>query len=477
MTDKKTKKTPSVFYKLRFKVFLVVLFAVVFSSALAIGINRIGEVVIENLLMDEELVSEQQAQLLLSFADFVKINKVASTEGQKIDAWLDEHKNAYVTVFRESENVLGENYGEDYRKYVNNGSTTIIKDSLFPFLSQSSKVVTSIDGKSEGSVYSKYEFRVYPVRFTDGVYSVVIYNHLEQTYDTFLDFIVVAVFIFSMLFIILLYVGRLLKRINSLSEQVSKVSSGDISSSVSLEGADELSRLGSDVENMRGTLENRIISEQNAWKSNQELLTSISHDIRTPLTSLIGYSEVLSNGQFKDEEQKDRYLKLCRDKAYQLKSLTDELFRYFAVFGSSELKVNFTKENAGILLLQIIGEPLADLKARGCDVKEINLADDALINVDVLLLKRVFDNIFSNINKYADLEKTVEATVKRKDGYITVALKNRIRTDGRKVESTKIGIKTCIKLCEAMNILYSYSQKDGIYTSVFKIPEVRETLK
>lgn len=96
-----------------------------------------------------------------------------------------------------------------------------------------------------------------------------------------------------------------------------------------------------------------------------------------------------------------------------------------------------------------------------------------MISVDVLLLKRVFDNIFSNINKYADINYPVEAIVKYKDGYICVNLKNHIRTDNKKVESTKIGIKTCIRLCEAMNITYSYKQEDGAYFSSFEIPVIK----
>lgn len=473
MTEKIKKSASALFSKLRFKMFLIVLFSIVVSFVLAMIINNLGEAYIEKMMTNEERISEQQAHLLLSFADFVKKNKLSSVDSAKFDEWINENPNASLTIFQESEKVLGEDESPDYKWYVNDGSTTIVRDSAFPFISQGSKVVTNSSGNTEGSVYSNYQFRVYPVRFSDGVRSVVIYNHIEQMYNSVLNFVVIASFVFSMLFIIITYTGRLLKRVNSLSQQVSVVSKGDISASVYVKGSDELSKLGADVEHMRGTLENRITSEQNAWKSNQELLTSISHDIRTPLTSLIGYSDVLVNGQFKDDEQKMRYIKLCRDKAYQLKSLTDELFRYFTVFSSPQVKVNSTKENAGILLLQLLGEPLADLKAKGYDVRETNLADEKVISVDVLLLKRVFDNIFSNINKYADINYPVEAIVKYKDGYICVNLKNHIRTDNKKVESTKIGIKTCIRLCEAMNITYSYKQEDGAYFSSFEIPVIK----
>lgn len=468
MTETNHKKPPSFFHTLRFKMIIIIIVALIVSFVVSLFVSVIGAKIIDNVLLDEDRITNQQIELLLSFADYVKENNVASTESEKFDEWLSEHGNASLTVFRESGQVLGDvSPGDKSTWYVNDGSTTIVKDSAFPFLSQSSKILT---GSGNDTVYSNYDFMTYPIRFSDGVCSVILYNHIEQIYNIVLYAITATVYCLVLFFILLKYHGTLIKRIKSLSKQVSVVSKGNISSSVSMKGRDELSTLAFDVEHMRGTLEEQIISEKNAWKSNQELITSISHDIRTPLTTLIGYSDVLVNGQYKDDEQFNRYLKSCREKAYQLKSLTDELFGYFLVFGSPEVKANFQTENARILLEQLLGEPMADLRARGCDVYEENLADDAEIYVDVMLLKRIFDNIFSNINKYADLHKPVKAVVKLKGDYILIRFKNDVNKNNKHVESTKIGIKTCARLCEAMNMSYSYSSENGVYKTEMTIP-------
>lgn len=472
MTENKRHKPAYFFHTLRFKMVIVIIVALIVSFLVSAFAVFVGTKLIDNILLDEERLSNQQIELLLSFADYVKENNIASTESEKFDAWLSEHGNASLTVFRESGTVLGDAPSDDKSTwYINNGSTTIVKDSAFPFLSQSSKILT---GSGDDSVYSSYDFLTYPIRFSDGVCSVVLYNHIEQIYDVVLYGFAVTVYCLVMFFILLKYHGTLIKRIKSLSKQVSVVSKGNISSSVSMKGSDELSALAFDVEHMRGTLEEQIVSEKNAWKSNQELITSISHDIRTPLTTLIGYSDVLANGQYKDEAQFNRYLTSCREKAYQLKSLTDELFGYFLVFASPEVKVNNETENARILLEQLLGEPMADLKARGYDVYEENLAEDAEICVDVMLLKRIFDNIFSNIGKYADFEKPVKAVAKNKGDYILIKFKNTVNKNNKHVESTKIGIKTCARLCDAMGMTYSYSSQNGFYITKITIPVIAD---
>lgn len=471
--EKIAARLPASFRTIRMKMIVTVVTAMLLSALAASLISYLGTMFIENVLLDDERMANNQIELLLSFADYVKENKIASYESDKFDEWLASHGNASLTVFRESEKVLGEDGSDEDTWYVEDGSTTIVRESDFPFFSTGGKVVTT-SGVKDGRVYSNYDFMVYPVRFSDGIRSVVIYNHIEQVYTTALSVITLLFYCLTMLFVILKYNGSLIKRVKSLSKQVSVVSKGNISSSVSMSGSDEISQLASDVEHMRDVLEERIVSEQNAWKSNQELITSISHDIRTPLTTLIGYSDMLANGQYKDEEQFNRYLKSCREKAYQLKSLTDELFGYFLVFGTPEVKTSLETENARILLEQLLGEPLADFRARGCRVVEKNLQEDVFISVDVMLLKRIFDNIFSNINKYADLEKPIKATAERQGDFIEVNFKNHINKNNKHVESTKIGTKTCKRLSEAMNINYSFKESGGIYETTLSLPIIKE---
>mgnify|MGYP003290097545 FL=1 len=224
---------------------------------------------------------------------------------------------------------------------------------------------------------------------------------------------------------------------------------------------------------MRSTLVDKINSENKAWKTNQELITSISHDIRNPLTSLVGYSDILHNKQYSSQAECESYLERCRDKIYRLKELTDELFKYALVYGKQEVEVNKTEEDASILLGQLIGEPLTELKSENCNTSLTVLINDITVSVDVLVLKRVFDNLFSNIRKYADLEKPVVATVTKNGEKLNVKLINYIRNVDNPIESSKIGLRTCERLCKSLDIEFSYSEKKDKFTVELFIPIVK----
>lgn len=84
---------------------------------------------------------------------------------------------------------------------------------------------------------------------------------------------------------------------------------------------------------MRCAIKERQQKEEEAGKANRELVTAMSHDLRTPLTSLLGYVDILQMEKGEDRGQQRKYLNSIRDKAYQIKELSDKLFEYFIVYG------------------------------------------------------------------------------------------------------------------------------------------------
>jgi hypothetical protein len=101
------------------------------------------------------------------------------------------------------------------------------------------------------------------------------------------------------------------------------------------------------------------------------------------------------------------------------------------------------------------------------------LINDITVSVDVLVLKRVFDNLFSNIRKYADLEKPVVATVTKNGDMLNVELINYIRIIDNPIESSKIGLRTCERLCKSLDIEFSYIEKKDKFTIEILIPIVK----
>ena len=144
-----------------------------------------------------------------------------------------------------------------------------------------------------------------------------------------------------------------------------------------------------------------------------------------------------------------QYLHTSREKALQLKAMTDELFQYFLVFGREKLPLQLERYRAEILLEQILGEHCAQLQMNGFRVKTI-LPPCGELCVDVKYLRRVFDNLFSNIEKYAERSKPVAVLVEPRENQLHICICNTISSQPSRTASTKIGLKSARAIMEQM---------------------------
>ena len=438
---------------------LSVLLALVLAVLSSLFSFYTGIYVINQVFLSEEAEAQRDKELYESFVTFVKENNVASTDSGKFDEWINQYNNnVYLTIYREDRVYL--------KDFEISGNQVVLPNTETNDNNENDSLV-------EDNLYSNYDRTVYSVAFSDGVCAVTIGHQFSPIYAT-INFLITTIVFATVFFTITSSFNNYLKfRLKNLSKQVSSVSAEELNSPISLGGRDELAILASDIETMRSNLIEKINSENKAWKTNQELITSISHDIRNPLTSLVGYSDILHNKQYSSDMERENYQERCRDKIYRLKELTDELFKYTLVYSKPELEVNKTNEDASILLGQLIGEPLTELKSENCKTSLTLLINDVTVSVDVLILKRVFDNLFSNIRKYADLEKPVVATVTKNGDMLNVKLINFIKIVDNPIESSKIGLRTCERLCKSLDIDFSYSEKKEKFTTELFIPIVK----
>ena len=159
-----------------------------------------------------------------------------------------------------------------------------------------------------------------------------------------------------------LYWIRLLsKYISSLSLAARRINNGDLYSEVSVppHASEEILSLAKSMDEMRTTFLDRLNEEKQRSHSNQELLTVMSHDIRTPLTTLIGYAEIMDKSPDLPEDERKQYSSIIYQRALRLKELTDEMFYYFLVYGSSDIQVDLAYYNAQVLIPQLINDRLS----------------------------------------------------------------------------------------------------------------------
>ena len=376
------------------QVLWVTLTGIVLGALVFLALTQIGSVLIRDKYMSEEAVNRRKARLYADFSRYISAQGVSGRDTAAVARWTANHE--YVTIFLFAA-------GHEQQLYAGG----------------------KLDPENHSGYDPQVHGRLYPIRFSDGLYQVAIGDNSQARQRNLVSIasFVAAGVCFLLLF--MWYTGRLTRRIIALSREAAAVSAGDLERSISAPGTDELSQLADSVDEMRRSVIERMGNEKRAWEANTELITAISHDIRTPMTAVIGYLGLLC-GDTEDEEMRAQLASSAYAKAMELKDLTDQLFRYFLVYGKAELEMTLEEFDARVLFEQLLGEMQFDLQDAGFAMQRIDFEGECTVTVDPLYLKRVLDNLQSNIRKYADPAKPVAVLSELRDDTLTLTVSNAI---------------------------------------------------
>ena len=319
-----------------------------------------------------------------------------------------------------------------------------------------------------------------PLNLSDGMLFVSLADFTEYLYYDIANIASIVVGVFLLILILMLYFQNIISKISRLAKDVSTVYEVDMNTKIRTNnGNDELSKLTRNVEQMRSSMMESLENEKAAINSNTELITSMSHDIRTPLTVLLGYLDIMKHHS--TDEDMQEYIKASELTALKLKNLSDDMFRYFLVFGEKEIKVEMVEYDAKTLFDQLLSEHMLLLGERGYDVSidlEERITPGITVLTDAPNLMRVIDNLFSNVYKYADKRQKIKIESKIAGDTLVLTFENHILEPSIKSESSGVGLKTCKKLCEAMDIKFDYGAKNekgsSVFVTVMKIPIKRK---
>ncbi len=422
---------------LRVQVLEAALLALAAGALLFLALTRLGGFLIQERYMSPENVNRRKAQIFSEFSSFVTSQGVSGRDTAAVARWTASHD--YVTIFLFST-------GREQQLYSGGRLTPGV-----------------------GGYDPQLHGRLYPIRFADGVYQVAIGDNSQLRQRQLVNIVSFALAGVCILLILLWYTGRLTRRIIALSREASAVSAGDLERSIEAPGGDELSVLADSMDEMRRSVIERMGNEKRAWEANTELITAISHDIRTPMTAMIGYLGLLCGGA-EDEATRAQLASSAYVKAMELKDLTDQLFRYFLVYGKAELDLSLERMDARLLLEQLLGEMEFDLADAGYTMRRADFEGECTITVDPLFLKRVLDNLQSNIRKYADPDKPVEAVSALGGGRLTLRVSNGVAELRTRKDSTKIGLRTCEKIMTALGGSFHVENDGETFTAQLTLP-------
>ena len=211
------------------------------------------------------------------------------------------------------------------------------------------------------------------------------------------------------------------KSFNRIKEGVEQIKNGNLHHRIEVDGKGEFSRLAANINSITDGLKKSVASEIKSERLKTELITNVSHDIRTPLTSIITYVDLLKIEN--DPELIAEYVDVLDQKSKRLKHLTDDLFEA-AKASSGSMPVQLERIDIVSLLTQGIGEMGEKIEASSLDFKLAYPNEKVYVKADGKLLWRSIENLFSNIFKYAQPASRVYIDVEDLGNEILVTFKN-----------------------------------------------------
>lgn len=424
--------------------------------------------VLDKVYLSDEAIAKGAQNVYDDLKAFIDENRIKGTDTEALNGWMRERKYTYLFIYDDYKNYYSAGWwpNEESADMIESLNDEILSESELYEVVPGEKPI--IDEEDFLANYADAQNQI--VEFADGKYYAYVDVRLGVRFQRIMDVARMVLAYLVLFSVLLIYHSRMLKRIGNLESKIQKISDGNLDYEIRGLHNDELGRLANNVDNMRRSLIKRHKSEKEAWDANVQLITAMSHDIRTPLTSLIGYMDIIESGKYADKEELRRYFYSGKEKALQLKELSDKLFGYFLVFGKSESDRQLERFDASVLLTQIIGEHGAELVSRGYTVKYDGTLPERDILADITGLRRIFDNVFSNILKYADPDIDVKIFVSASEEAVHVRIANGIPKTKAKIESTRIGLKTCERICAEMKGAFTFSQTEEVFEVKISFP-------
>ena len=234
------------------------------------------------------------------------------------------------------------------------------------------------------------------VKFMPDVTSYVTENYLLAMN---MIYIVVLLGIAVFLLVFTLFVNKKVKYIKFLSSEVKVIKDEDFGKTIEVRGQDELAELCSSINNMSLELREKIDNEKKIEQNKNELITNVSHDLRTPLTSIKGYLGLINEDKYRDEVQLRYYVDIAYQKSKELEVLINDLFELTKVQNNS-ITLDKIEIDLVELLNQIIFQFGYQFQSEKIKERSFFSEDKLIICADPNKLVRVFQNLINNGIKY-----------------------------------------------------------------------------
>lgn len=391
-----------------------------------------------------------------SLQTFIYENEVSSEETRKLDDWFNDN---YFTSF-----------------YIRKDDYIIYNSYILPDENDNDVRISADDKEFQKNITDYLE--AFPtvekqtIHLTDGDVTLYFFINIAFVLYYKLQNITIALAALLVIFILIIFVRRKIHYINRINDGIHVLEGGNLNYTIPVQGTDELAQVAYSLNSMRIALSQQMENEKKALQANNSLVTALSHDLRTPLTTQMGYLEILKEHHYSSPEEMDQYVNTALNTCQQIKAMSDRLFEYFLAFDPNPKRPDEALEEyeGASLFMQLFAELSLPLEAQGFqfEIEEPTTAFTIRVNMDDVL--RIFNNVFTNIDKYADEAAPISVRFTRNDSDMILSITNKIRKEPRKNESAKIGLISISSLMKRQGGSSKTRTSRDLFTLELKFP-------
>jgi signal transduction histidine kinase len=225
------------------------------------------------------------------------------------------------------------------------------------------------------------------------------------------------------IFLAIISIKKLSKPLKILEKEIKKMSEGYSGVEVNFNSYRELNSIKEAFNNTVFKLEKSEEEKRSIEDSKKRIIRDISHDIKTPITSILGYSKAIASGRVTDEEEKKKYLNYIYNKTNRINYLVDELFIYSKI-DSPEYKLDFKKYDLGEFLRELIALYYIDIEEKDF-ILDVDIPEEEIYSmIDIKELERAIANIITNSLKYNKKGTLLNISLNKEDIYAKISIED-----------------------------------------------------
>lgn len=432
------------------ELWLSIVFSFIVGGIIYLLLQEVNYQIYTSKWSAKEYAAKRLEKSIKNFQSYVTENEISSDEPIQIQKWSEDNPFIYFYIEKDGKTVY--NFLVDYTDPENDYDLT--------------------DEELELSYgYNPYA-QQYTIAFADGDCVMHVFEDFQA--DLYNKIQNVNFFICAAIIIILItiLVQKKIHYINDVTKGINILEGGDLNYNIPVKGNDEIAHVSESLNSMRIALSQQMENEKKALQANNSLVTALSHDLRTPLTTQMGYLEILKEHHYNSPEEMDKYLSSALATCNQIKEMSDRLFEYFLAFDSNPMRsADSLEEYSGMdFFMQIISELTPPLMEAGFrfNITEADNSFNIKVNAEEVL--RIFNNVFTNLDKYSDETDPVNIEIKTDEKYVSISFTNKIRNTPRKNESSKIGLISISSLMKRQGGSSMVRTSNNTFTIELKFP-------